>query len=620
MRKTNPLRKILQGFYVPLPWVLFGLCPGPVGSQPLQAKTPAAAMSRSPEKPPTHPAAQAAPFLNALRQAGIAPQHAALVIYLPNEGRYLLRHHATRLQPAASNTKLLTSYVALRILGEQHRWRTHFWLVPHPITQGNPQWALWVRGSGDPSIRAQDIARIAHRLRAAGLKRFEGSIFLDSSHYEAAPNPPHWPKKRLWKHWAAPLSPFIVEQNIAKVRIVAPPLSPEWLKKVRLVKPADTNRHDVHTSAPQGAPRSSPALDAATNPVKGLKLPAKTTTDPSIRAAPLLVALPFVANVNLPTLRVKASFILGNKPPKLQVLQHWDALQGHIKIHGRMPFARFPMQLELAVYKPALHFGLLLRHFLQQAGVEGAQHAALRFGKPPAQGRKKHNLYTHHSRPLKQLLHLPLNLSSNVAAEAILRETALAYRPHISPKPQGAISAKEAKVAYASILKHLLQATPQQASLFDGSGLSPNNQTSAMMLIKVLRLAWQDTHLQKPFFGALPVLGVRGTLRWRRHLRAMRGRVMAKTGSLYATSNLSGLMLLPQGKPVLFSFLLHQAGKRSATLQTLQDNALGRIFSLLQTLPSAKNLPHRGPLTPRPPTHNPPIKTPLAKTPAQVTK
>ena len=116
-------------------------------------------------------------------------------------------------------------------------------------------------------------------------------------------------------------------------------------------------------------------------------------------------------------------------------------------------------------------------------------------------------LYPHVSKPLGSILHLPLGLSSNVAAEAMLRETALAYRPHLTPQPRGALSAQEARITYGLLLRELLEGAlsaqearityglllrdllevdGQQARLYEGSGLSPNNQVSAMVLMKVL--------------------------------------------------------------------------------------------------------------------------------------
>ena len=74
--------------------------------------------------------------------------------------------------------------------------------------------------------------------------------------------------------------------------------------------------------------------------------------------------------------------------------------------------------------------------------------------------------------------------------------------------------------------------------LADGSGLSHANRTTASAMARLLAAAAANPAIAKPLAGALSVAGVNGTLA--RRLPALRGRVLAKSGTLDGVSALAG--------------------------------------------------------------------------------
>lgn len=104
----------------------------------------------------------------------------------------------------------------------------------------------------------------------------------------------------------------------------------------------------------------------------------------------------------------------------------------------------------------------------------------------------------------------------------------------------------------------------------DGSGLSRSNRISPVDIVKLLRVMNHSTH--KPtFIQCLPSAGETGTLKKKLTKSAIKGRVIAKTGSLRDVSALSGYILTRSLKPALaFSFLVNDTINPQITWRTLE--------------------------------------------------
>lgn len=78
----------------------------------------------------------------------------------------------------ASNEKLLTTMAALDRFGPAHRFATVA-AGRAPIHHGALSGDLWLIGSGDPELDAPQLAVLASRLRARGLRRVAGDVVGD---------------------------------------------------------------------------------------------------------------------------------------------------------------------------------------------------------------------------------------------------------------------------------------------------------------------------------------------------------------------------------------------------------------------------------------------------------
>lgn len=99
------------------------------------------------------------------------------MIVLDASGRIVISENAEVPLMPASTTKLATAWLALTHWGENHRFRTEFYLDEATQT-------LWVKGSGDPYLVSEELGRIARNLSQKGLKQVK-TIGLDSSLFEA---------------------------------------------------------------------------------------------------------------------------------------------------------------------------------------------------------------------------------------------------------------------------------------------------------------------------------------------------------------------------------------------------------------------------------------------------
>lgn len=111
----------------------------------------------------------------------------------------------------ASNQKLYTSSAALSLLGAGYRFRTsvHARTVAGSAVKGD----LYLKGTGDPTMRAGDYDRLAAQVAARGVRRVEGDLVADDSRFDAVRTPPHWDPADLQYSYAAQTSALTVSPD-----------------------------------------------------------------------------------------------------------------------------------------------------------------------------------------------------------------------------------------------------------------------------------------------------------------------------------------------------------------------------------------------------------------------
>ena len=98
------------------------------------------------------------------------------LLVVDSQGQPVISDRANRPFIPASTTKLVTAWLALTHWGEEHRFRTDFFLDTATNT-------LWIKGSGDPYLVSEELILIAKNLKQRGLQQIN-AIGLDSSYFQ----------------------------------------------------------------------------------------------------------------------------------------------------------------------------------------------------------------------------------------------------------------------------------------------------------------------------------------------------------------------------------------------------------------------------------------------------
>jgi D-alanyl-D-alanine carboxypeptidase/D-alanyl-D-alanine-endopeptidase (penicillin-binding protein 4) len=191
------------------------------------------------------------------------------------------------------------------------------------------------------------------------------------------------------------------------------------------------------------------------------------------------------------------------------------------------------------VQKTDLYVAEMIKRELKHAGIE-FQGRIIR--NDSASGRI---IARHQSEPLQKLLDEMLKDSDNLIADNLLKTIGADYYDEPGSFDNGVSAVK-------AVLKEKAGIDLANAALADGSGLSRNNRMSAKQIMDVVHYTY--SHPELKLMQAMAVSGVSGTLRYRYSMQgdALKGRVMGKTGTLYGTYNIAGVMNSQSGRPLLF--------------------------------------------------------------------
>lgn len=120
----------------------------------------------------------------------------------------------------ASNTKLITTGVALVILGKEYQFPTLVWTDGSIEAGGVLKGDLIVQGSGDPNISGRFessptaiFERWADILRKKGVKKIEGNLIGDDTAFDREWSNPNWPEEQLTSWYCAQVSALTFNDN-----------------------------------------------------------------------------------------------------------------------------------------------------------------------------------------------------------------------------------------------------------------------------------------------------------------------------------------------------------------------------------------------------------------------
>jgi D-alanyl-D-alanine carboxypeptidase/D-alanyl-D-alanine-endopeptidase (penicillin-binding protein 4) len=224
----------------------------------------------------------------------------------------------------------------------------------------------------------------------------------------------------------------------------------------------------------------------------------------------------------------------------LDVVRDGDAL----RVTGSIPAGKVS-SLDAAVPDPAAYVADLFARALAAHGVTfdppfaGAPHLA-------AAGAGATVLWTHDSDPLARMLQWFWFRSDNLVGESLLKT--------IDAAASGAPGTSAGGVRLEQSTLRALGVDPSTLAIVDGSGLSRYDALTPRGLVGVLQSDWHGSN-RSAVVDALPLAGLRGSLRGMFIGTPAEGRLYAKSGSMTHVWNLAGYVMTRNHGAVTFALM-----------------------------------------------------------------
>ncbi len=384
----------------------------------------------------------------------------------------------------ASNMKLFTSAMALKVLGPEKTFATT--VRYRDATKGSAAGKIELVGGGDPAFNAQGLAVLSDRVRAAGIKGYS-AIGADGSLFRAETFGGRYPDgwtldDTLW-YYGPEVGALAYERNQVDFTITG-------------------------AAAPGASPTISVAPDAG-----------RFFTAQAVQTGGAELAK-----------RSEDDLI------SVQASGGPNSANGTIAISGAVA-PQQKVTLGLAVPQVASWAASAFETGLQNIGIKEVQPMRMKSKPEKPEYGPAREIARYESAPLRELLKRLLKNSDNLYAEMILRDAALE-----SLKPEERTVATNYAARGHELIKSWLKennVATDALKFTDGSGLSRYDLVTPRAVAGVLSSV-ENVPGAQAFYDALPIAGVDGTMKNRCKGTAAENNARAKSGTFSIVSCLSG--------------------------------------------------------------------------------
>lgn len=159
--------------------------------------------------------------IEALKKQKLSLDHLGVWIQAVDSNKPLLTHLPDKLFNPASVMKLVTSVVALDVLGTNYQWRTQVFADALPV-DGVVHGNLYIKGEGDPWFRSEDLWDLIRQLRDLGIHEITGKLVLDNSYFDPGPADPSDFDDHPERVYNAMPQALLLDNRATRVLIVPP--------------------------------------------------------------------------------------------------------------------------------------------------------------------------------------------------------------------------------------------------------------------------------------------------------------------------------------------------------------------------------------------------------------
>ncbi|HEX8552397.1 MAG TPA: D-alanyl-D-alanine carboxypeptidase/D-alanyl-D-alanine-endopeptidase [Abditibacteriaceae bacterium] len=477
----------------------------------------------------------------ALGKAANAQSFPSQAFAAPKE---LFARDANKRFTPASNMKLYTAALALKVLGPNRKFTTRV-RAQGQIKNGTLFGTLLLEGAGDPSLDFADLNNLAQQVRAAGIRRIEqrNPVLARSGRYRNGG----------------------IAENIYDLYPDGWTLDDARWYYGPEVTLLSLHRNQIDVTITGGDKTGDPASAALEEGDSGIGL--NTVSD---EAAGSIIDVDVKTGTGAATNQDPEDFLRVER----MLGTSSDLLLSIIKISGVVA-PKQKVTVGLAVPLVSDWAAQAFTNELRKVGVQipdtDAEHLP---GVTLVQGPV---VASHESPPVSVLLNKFLKSSDNLYGELLLR---LAARADLSQKGKS-LNTNLAAHGHELLRNYLQSENIDTISLrfSDGSGLSRYNLLTPHATSQLLAAAERLPGAQS-FWDALPIAGIDGTLRRRMMGTPAQNNARAKTGTFSIVSSLSGYVTTRDGTrcavSVLTNFASGNEARRvqNAIFETLADATL----------------------------------------------
>ena len=436
------------------------------------------------------------------------------VVAVKANGDTVVAYNGDKRLIPASNTKLITTGLALKELGSDYRFETSLGYTG-TIEDGVLKGDLYIVGGGDPTLGTKDsiatplntlFARWKQFLTEAGIRRIEGRVVGDGRYFDGPIEKDGWSYQDIGTYYGAGGNGLSFYRNILDIQVAA------------------------------GAKVGDPVKVTPSYP----ELPWMQYSSTALTSAKGTGDKLYLFNTDLaPVAQMRGTFAIDRQPKKEECSNKFGAMT-------------------------CAHY---FRNYLNSNGIR-----VLEIADVDAEGQLRSpdfeilgaaadsvtTLGSTLSPTARQIAFITNMRSDNFYAETLYRA--------LSRKQKGSADYEAAREAESAALKRL-GLDPAQVRIVDGSGLARDNWISPDFFCTFLR-KMMDTSVYKDFLGTLASPGTPGSYsaRLQNEAKDLKERIFYKSGSMEGVRCYSGYIVPASGREedtIVFSVMVNNCTSES---------------------------------------------------------
>ncbi|OUO56550.1 D-alanyl-D-alanine carboxypeptidase/D-alanyl-D-alanine-endopeptidase [Candidatus Avelusimicrobium gallicola] len=444
-----------------------------------------------------------------------------LAVYTDHPEQTLFALQADQRLTPASTLKLLTTAAALETLGPHYRFQTRLYASAQPDEKGILKGDLYLQGGGDPTLGSTRVPG-AQDWRQVASQWAKAVKKVGIRRVEGS----------LYADVSAfegpSIAPKVNWENIGNY--YAAPVSPvcfhdNLFKIFFSPQPFDAKRAEVTRTEPK---------------IPQLHLSSFVTTDAKNKR--------------------DNAYVYG--APK----------QYEMEIYGTIPTNLTGFSIQAAMPDPALFAMQALHNALREEGIAVGGRPQTTDQAPDYAQMKL--LHTYSSPELKDIILIVNKRSFNLYAEMLLRQLAL----HAGKKG----SVQNGLTELEKFLRQNKLAAPQDAVLYDGSGLSRDNMLTPRVLVNTLAFMTKSPNFSY-YYQSLATPDDRGDLLLLRYFLKPKHQVQdvrVKGGTIDGVKTVAGYVYDESGRPIAFALMANNLASKDETILRIHENIIKQLLQV----------------------------------------